>query len=87
MDDFKMVVDDIFFIIGRGTVVTGNVESGTLKKGETVLINGSRSCLVSAIEVFRKKAPESASAGENVGLVLAGVSKEEVRRGDVLTKA
>ena len=86
MDDFRMVVDDRFFIIGRGTVVTGNVESGTLKKGETVLINGSRSCLVTAIEAFRKM-PDSAKAGDNVGLVLAGVTKDEVRRGDVITKA
>ena len=86
MGEFKMTVEDVFMIIGRGTVVTGNVESGTLKKGETVLINGSRSCLVTAIEAFRKM-PDSAKAGDNVGLVLAGVSKEEVRRGDVLTKA
>ena len=86
MDDFKMTVDDIFFIIGRGTVVTGQVESGTLRKGETVLINGSRSCVVTAIEAFRK-APDSAKQGDNVGLVLAGVTKDEVRRGDVITKA
>ena len=87
MGEFKMTVEDVFMIIGRGTVAVGTVESGTLLRGENVLINGSRSCLVSAIEAFRKKSPESVSAGEHVGLVLAGVSKEEVRRGDVLTKA
>ena len=86
MGEFKMTVEDVFMIIGRGTVAVGTVESGTLLRGENVLINGSRSCVVTAIEAFRK-APDSAKQGDNVGLVLAGVTKEEVRRGDIITKA
>lgn len=81
---FKLTVEDVFVIKRRGAVVTGRVESGTLRVGDTVHINGGPGVEVYAIEKFRKQLDE-ATAGENVGLLLKGVDKSHISRGDVIT--
>jgi elongation factor Tu len=83
-----MCVEDVFNIEGRGTVVTGRVERGVLKKMEEVEIVGlkdTRKTVATDIEMFRKLL-DSASAGDNVGVLLRGTKKEEVERGMVLAK-
>ncbi len=83
-----MRVEDVFNIEGRGTVVTGRVERGILKKMEEVEIVGlkdTRKTTATDIEMFRKLLDE-ASAGDNVGVLLRGTKKEEVERGMVLAK-
>ncbi len=83
---FLMPVEDVFSISGRGTVVTGRVERGLLKKMTDVEIVGlvdTRRCAVTDIEMFRKLLDE-AIAGDNVGLLLRGIQKEDVERGMVL---
>jgi elongation factor Tu len=85
---FLMCVEDVFNIEGRGTVVTGRVERGTLKKMEDVEIVGlkdTRKTVATDIEMFRKLL-DSATAGDNVGVLLRGIKKEEVERGMVLAK-
>jgi elongation factor Tu len=85
---FLMCIEDVFNIEGRGTVVTGRVERGVLKKMEEVEIVGlkdTRKTTATDIEMFRKLL-DSASAGENVGILLRGTKKEEVERGMVLAK-
>ena len=85
---FLMCVEDVFNIEGRGTVVTGRVERGVLKKMEEVEIVGlkdTRKTVATDIEMFRKLL-DSASAGDNVGVLLRGTKKEEVERGMVLSK-
>ena len=85
---FLMCIEDVFNIEGRGTVVTGRVERGVLKKMEEVEIVGlgdTRKTVATDIEMFRKLL-DSASAGENVGVLLRGTKKEEVERGMVLAK-
>jgi elongation factor Tu len=85
---FLMCVEDVFTIEGRGTVVTGRVERGTLKKMEEVEIVGlrdTRKTVATDIEMFRKLL-DSASAGDNVGVLLRGTTKNEVERGMVLAK-
>jgi elongation factor Tu len=85
---FLMCVEDVFTIEGRGTVVTGRVERGILKKMEEVEIVGlkdTRKTVATDIEMFRKLL-DSASAGDNVGVLLRGTTKEEVERGMVLAK-
>jgi elongation factor Tu len=86
---FLMPIEDVFTITGRGTVVTGRVERGVLKPNEEVEIVGlrdkSQKTVVTGIEMFRKVLDE-ARAGENVGLLLRGVKREEVERGMVVTK-
>jgi elongation factor Tu len=85
---FLMCVEDVFNIEGRGTVVTGRVERGVLKKMEEVEIVGlkdTRKTTATDIEMFRKLL-DSASAGDNVGVLLRGTKKEEVERGMVLAK-
>ncbi len=86
---FLMSVEDIFTITGRGTVATGRVERGQVKVGEEVEIVGlrdqSKKTVVTGIEMFRKTLDE-AVAGDNVGVLLRGVEKEEVERGMVLAK-
>lgn len=85
---FLMSVEDVFNIEGRGTVCTGRVERGVLKKMEEVEIVGLRDTkktVVTDIEMFRKLL-DSAEAGDNVGLLLRGVKKEEVERGQVIVK-
>src|SRR6202522_2201801 len=85
---FLMPVEDVFNIEGRGTVVTGRVERGILKKMEEVEIVGIRPTVkttVTDIEMFRKLLDE-ARAGDNVGVLLRGVKKEDVERGQVVAK-
>src|SRR5436190_1884034 len=86
---FLRAVEDIFTITGRGTVATGRVERGKLKVGEEVEIVGLRpqakKTVVTGIEMFRKTLDE-AVAGDNVGVLLRGVEKEEIERGMVLAK-
>jgi len=85
---FLMPVEDVFNIEGRGTVATGRVERGVLKKMEEVEIVGLRDTTkttVTDIEMF-KKLLDTAEAGENVGVLLRGIKKEDVERGQVLAK-
>ncbi|GIW62449.1 MAG: elongation factor Tu [Patescibacteria group bacterium] len=85
---FLMPVEDVFTIQGRGTVVTGRVERGTLKVGEEIEIVGLRpthKTVVTGIEMFRKSLDE-ALPGDNVGILLRGVEKDDVERGQVLAK-
>jgi elongation factor Tu len=85
---FLMCVEDVFNIEGRGTVVTGRVERGVLNKMSDVEIVGlreTRKTVATDIEMFRKLL-DSANAGDNVGVLLRGVKKEEVERGMVLAK-
>ena len=85
---FLMCIEDVFNIEGRGTVVTGRVERGLLKKMEEVEIVGlrdTRKTVATDIEMFRKLL-DSATAGDNVGVLLRGIKKEEVERGMVLAK-
>jgi elongation factor Tu len=85
---FLMPVEDVFSITGRGTVVTGRVEQGIVKTGETVEIVGIRdttSTTVTGVEMFRKLLDEG-RAGDNIGVLLRGTKKDEVERGQVLAK-
>jgi elongation factor Tu len=85
---FLMPIEDIFSITGRGTVVTGRVDRGLLKAGEEVDIIGfgkHDKVVVTSVEMFRKIL-EDARAGDNVGLLLRGVAKEDVERGMVIAK-
>jgi len=85
---FLMPIEDIFSITGRGTVVTGRVDRGLLKAGEEIEILGfgkHDKAVVTSVEMFRKIL-EDARAGDNVGLLLRGVAKEEVERGMVCAK-
>jgi elongation factor Tu len=85
---FLLPIEDIFSITGRGTVVTGRVERGTVKVGEEVEIVGfgeTRRTVVTGVEMFRKIL-DQAQAGDNVGCLLRGVGKDEVERGQVLAK-
>ena len=86
--DFLMPIEDVFSISGRGTVVTGRIERGVLKLGDDVDIVGFRptkTTKVTGIEMFRKEMDE-AQAGDNVGVLLRGIAKDEVERGQVLAK-
>ncbi len=85
---FLMPVEDVFSITGRGTVATGRVERGVVKQGEEVEIVGmgdSRKTIVTGVEMFRKLLDEG-RAGDNLGLLLRGVGKDEIERGQVLAK-
>ena len=85
---FLLAVEDVFTITGRGTVATGRVERGVLKLDEKVEIVGlkpNKICVVTGIEMFRKLL-DSAQAGDNVGLLLRGVEREGVQRGQVIAK-
>ncbi|MFQ5474034.1 MAG: elongation factor Tu, partial [Dehalococcoidia bacterium] len=85
---FLMPIEDVFSISGRGTVVTGRIEKGKITVGEEVEIVGIRDTTkttVTGVEMFRKLL-DSGEAGDNVGCLLRGTKKEEVERGQVLTK-
>ena len=85
---FMMAIEDVFSITGRGTVVTGRIETGVIKVGESVEIVGIRdlqTTTVTGVEMFRKLLDEG-QAGDNVGLLLRGVGKDEVERGQVVAK-
>ncbi|MDP3998821.1 MAG: elongation factor Tu [bacterium] len=85
---FLMPVEDVFSIKGRGTVVTGRVERGKVKVGEEIEIVGiknTQKTVVTGVEMFRKSLDEG-QAGDNVGILLRGVEKDQVERGQVLAK-
>lgn len=86
---FLMPVEDVFTITGRGTVATGRIERGKVKVGDEVEIVGlapeTRKTVVTGVEMHRKTLQEGI-AGDNVGVLLRGVSREEVERGQVLAK-
>ena len=85
---FMMAIEDVFSITGRGTVVTGRVDRGVLKKMEEVEIVGihdTRKTVATDLEMFRKLLDE-VQAGDNVGVLLRGIDKDEVERGQVLAK-
>ncbi len=86
--DFLMPIEDVFSISGRGTVVTGRVERGVVKVGDTVEMVGLRptaSTVATGVEMFRKLLDEG-RAGDNVGILLRGTKKDEVERGQVLSR-
>lgn len=85
---FLMPIEDIFTITGRGTVATGRVERGTLKLNEEIEIVGireSKKSVVTGIEMFRKLLDE-ATAGDNIGVLLRGIEKDDIERGQVVAK-
>ena len=86
---FLMPVEDVFSISGRGTVATGRVERGTVKVSDTVeivgLANENKTTVVTGVEMFHKLL-DQAEAGDNVGLLLRGIAKNEIERGQVLCK-
>jgi elongation factor Tu len=85
---FLMPIEDIFSISGRGTVVTGRIERGKVKVGEEVEIVGfrdTRKTVVTGVEMFKKQLDEGL-AGDNAGLLLRGIGKDDVERGMVLAK-
>jgi elongation factor Tu len=85
---FLMAVEDVFSISGRGTVATGRIERGKVKVGETVElvgIKGTRSTTVTGVEMFQKTLDEGL-AGDNVGVLLRGLKKEDIERGMVIAK-
>ena len=85
---FLMPIEDVFSISGRGTVVTGRIERGQVKVGEEIEIVGFKPTekkVVTGVEMFRKLL-DSGQAGDNVGILLRGVEKEDVERGQVLAK-
>jgi elongation factor Tu len=86
---FLMAVEDVFSITGRGTVATGRVERGTIKVGDNIeivgLTNATKATTVTGLEMFQKTLEESV-AGDNVGILLRGVQKNDIQRGMVLAK-
>jgi elongation factor Tu len=85
---FIMPVEDVFSITGRGTVATGRIERGIVKVGEEVSLigfNADKKTVITGVEMFRKLLDEG-RAGDNVGLLLRGIGKEEIERGMVLAK-
>ena len=86
---FLMPVEDVFSITGRGTVATGRIETGVIKVGEEVAIIGlgeaPKKSVVTGVEMFRKLL-DSGEAGDNVGLLLRGIDKKEIKRGMVIAK-
>ena len=86
---FIMPVEDVFSIKGRGTVVTGRIERGVVKVNDTIEIVGIRptkSTIVTGVEMFRKELDQG-QAGDNVGVLLRGIEKDDVERGQVLAKS
>jgi elongation factor Tu len=86
--DFLMPVEDVFTITGRGTVATGRIERGVINSGDTVEILGLRemqTSTITGIEMFRKIL-DSGQAGDNAGLLLRGVKREDIERGQVICK-
>ena len=83
---FRMTVEDVFVIRNRGVVATGQVESGALRIGDTVQIDGALEAGVYGIEMFRKSIDE-ATVGDNIGVLFRDVEKGQLDRGSVLTAA
>ena len=85
---FLMPIEDVFTITGRGTVVTGRVERGSVKVGDNVEIVGikeTQNSVVTGVEMFRKLL-DYAEAGDNIGVLLRGINRDQVQRGQVLAK-
>lgn len=85
---FLMAIEDVFSITGRGTVATGRIERGVIKVGETIQIIGlldTRETTVTGVEMFQKTLEEG-QAGDNVGILLRGIQKDDIQRGMVLAK-
>ena len=85
---FLMPIEDVFTITGRGTVVTGRVERGSVKVGDSVEIIGikeTQTSVVTGVEMFRKLL-DYAEAGDNIGVLLRGINRDQVQRGQVLAK-
>ncbi|HIZ69929.1 MAG TPA: elongation factor Tu, partial [Candidatus Prevotella avicola] len=83
---FLMPVEDVFSITGRGTVATGRIETGRCKVGDEVQLLGlgeDKKSVITGVEMFRKTLPEG-EAGDNVGLLLRGIDKNEIKRGMVV---
>ncbi|HEY4378169.1 MAG TPA: EF-Tu/IF-2/RF-3 family GTPase [Acidimicrobiales bacterium] len=83
---FAMTVADVFFIKGRGTIATGQIASGTVHVGDALVLDGpkgSRATECAGVEMFRKQL-DHAQAGDNVGLLLKGLEKDDVASGDQL---
>jgi translation elongation factor EF-Tu-like GTPase len=83
---FRMTVEDVFVIRNRGVVATGRVESGSLRVGDTVQIDGSLEATVDAIEVFRKSI-DQANTGDNIGVLFKKLEKSQLDRGSVLSSS
>lgn len=83
---FRMTIDDVFVIRGRGVVATGRVESGQLRVGDEVQINGGGRVRVDAIEAFRRRLDE-ATAGDTIGVLFSRLDKTAIARGDVLSSS
>lgn len=84
---FRMIVQDVFSIKGRGTIITGRIESGTITVGNEILLQGKNSIkttVVSGIEV-RRKVNGHAKTGDDVGILLKNIEKEDVQQGDILS--
>lgn len=86
--DFLLTVQDVFTITGRGTVVTGQVERGFIKVGNSVKIKNSatgeiKTSVITGIEMFRKLL-DTANAGDHVGILLRGLKRDEISKGDIL---
>ncbi len=84
---FRMTIDDVFSIRDRGTVVTGQVESGSLNLGDEIYINHqgmSKKVVVTGIEAFRKTM-QQANAGDHIGVLLRDIDRREIQHGDILT--
>ena len=84
----RMLIEDVFTISGRGTVVTGCVASGTFRVGEKVSLESSKGTLdtvITGIEMFRKLLDE-AHCGDNIGILLRGIRRDEVDQGDIIVK-
>ena len=81
---FRMTIEDVFAIRGRGTVATGRVESGQLRVGDEVRVNGVLSVRVDGIEAFRKTL-DQANVGDNIGVLFKSLERSQLDRGDVLT--
>lgn len=85
--DFKMHIDDVFIITGRGTIVVGFIETGACRIGEHVTIQtgaGTIDSTITGLEAFRTHL-DIAYAGQNVGILLRGVTKDQLSKGDILT--
>jgi translation elongation factor EF-Tu-like GTPase len=83
---FRLTVDDVFSIRGRGTVVTGQVEWGEIRVGDEVQVGARAGVRVDGIEAFRKTL-KSAQAGDNIGLLLGSLNRDDVKTGDVISAA
>ncbi len=87
---FQMIVDDVFYIAGRGMVVTGVIKAGSIRTGDKIIIVSStgerKETSVAGIEIFRKIL-DRAEAGDKVGILLKGVDRQDCDKGDMLIKA